>query len=58
MIEFISPAVLSAVLRASSSPIFSAWLARASMFAPRETRHAASTAAHSNAVTTEGTLRV
>lgn len=31
MIEFLSPAVLSAVLRVSSSPIFSMHLAMASM---------------------------
>ncbi|MDR6411699.1 hypothetical protein [Paraburkholderia terricola] len=36
MIEFFSPAVLAAVLRVSSSPIFSVRLATASPLKPRD----------------------
>ena len=34
MLEHIDPVVLVAVLRASSSPLFSVWLARASSYEP------------------------
>ncbi|SKC87124.1 hypothetical protein SAMN05445504_4968 [Burkholderia sp. CF099] len=34
MLEHIDPVVLVAVLRASSTPLFSAWLARASSYEP------------------------
>ncbi|WP_205972205.1 hypothetical protein [Paraburkholderia sp. Tr-20389] len=34
MLEHIDPAVLVAVLRASSSPLFSAWMARAASYEP------------------------
>lgn len=34
MLEHIDPVVLVAVLRASSSPLFSAWMARASSYEP------------------------
>ncbi|WP_109480821.1 hypothetical protein [Paraburkholderia sp. C35] len=34
MLEHIDPVVLVAVLRASSSPLFSGWLARASSYEP------------------------
>jgi hypothetical protein len=36
MIEYLSPTVLAAVLRASSTPIFSIHLALASLLTPRE----------------------
>ncbi|MFM0042882.1 hypothetical protein PQQ99_19890 [Paraburkholderia sediminicola] len=60
MIEFLSPAVLSAVLRVSSSPIFSMHLAMASM---RTLRDVPGSAAESSAVdhavgTQEGARRV
>ncbi|CAN7715306.1 hypothetical protein [Paraburkholderia sp. SIMBA_054] len=34
MLEHIDPVALVAVLRASSTPLFSAWLARASSYEP------------------------
>ncbi|ACC72633.1 hypothetical protein PPMP20_26260 [Paraburkholderia phymatum] len=34
MLEHIDPVVLVAVLRTSSSPLFSAWIARASSYEP------------------------
>ncbi|MGF6601453.1 hypothetical protein P3T23_006195 [Paraburkholderia sp. GAS448] len=34
MLDHIAPAVLVAVLRASSAPLFSAWMARASSYEP------------------------
>ncbi|WP_180731810.1 hypothetical protein [Paraburkholderia sp. PGU19] len=34
MLEHIDPVVLVAVLRASSTPLFSTWLARASSYEP------------------------
>ncbi|CAG9189846.1 conserved hypothetical protein [Paraburkholderia sabiae] len=34
MLEHIDPAVLVAVLRASSAPLFSAWMARAASYEP------------------------
>ncbi|HWT38539.1 MAG TPA: hypothetical protein VN289_19790 [Paraburkholderia sp.] len=34
MLEHIDPVVLVAVLRASSTPLFSAWMARASSYEP------------------------
>lgn len=34
MLEHIDPVVLVAVLRASSAPLFSAWMARASSYEP------------------------
>jgi hypothetical protein len=34
MLEHIDPVILVAVLRASSAPLFSAWLARASSYEP------------------------
>ncbi|MFM0606816.1 hypothetical protein PQR05_20010 [Paraburkholderia sediminicola] len=60
MIEFLSPAVLSAVLRVSSSPIFSMHLAMASM---RTLRDVPGCAVESSAVdhavgTQEGARRV
>ncbi|MFM0739323.1 hypothetical protein PQQ51_18955 [Paraburkholderia xenovorans] len=58
MIEFLSPAVLSAVLRASSSPIFSAWLASASRLTPRSARRRMAEAVSTKPAATEGTHRV
>ncbi|RDK00269.1 hypothetical protein [Paraburkholderia lacunae] len=44
MIELLSPAVLAAVLRVSSAPIFSAQLAMASLFTSRYAGRTASVA--------------
>ncbi|WP_341315985.1 hypothetical protein WN982_31705 [Paraburkholderia sp. IMGN_8] len=50
MIEFLSPAILAAVLRASSSPIFSARLATASMRTLRDVSGSTVSAAQGRAV--------
>ncbi|TXC82985.1 hypothetical protein FRZ40_21465 [Paraburkholderia azotifigens] len=54
MLEHIDPVVLVAVLRASSTPLFSAWMARASSYEPwvEDTRaqRRVGTDAHASAV--------
>ena len=63
MIEYLSPAVLAAVLRVSSTPIFSIHLALASLLTPREVSGSAASTTDSKAVShaaprQEGTNRV
>ncbi|MFM0729601.1 hypothetical protein PQQ52_03775 [Paraburkholderia sediminicola] len=59
MIEFLSPAVLSAVLRVSSSPIFSMHLAMASIRMLRDVSGGTASAAEGRSVgVQEGARRV
>ncbi|CAE6732412.1 hypothetical protein [Paraburkholderia haematera] len=63
MIEFLSPAILAAVLRVSSSPIFSACLAMASKRSLRDVSGSTVNAAQGRSVahaggTREGARRV
>ncbi|WP_168794079.1 hypothetical protein [Paraburkholderia aromaticivorans] len=63
MIEYLSPAVLAAVLRVSSTPVFSIHLALASLLTPREASGSAPSTTDGKAVSRaplrqEGTSRV
>jgi hypothetical protein len=58
MIEYLSPAVLAAVLRVSSTPIFSVHLAVASLLARREVSGRTARPGQRRAATAEGKQHV